>query len=125
MTYDFIFCPLCGATKWLADKTLGDPRGKLTVHKCSGCKKFKYTNITVPVEHPIFTAVTQSIRYEVLADIAPYSIRVHHLDNFTEIYDHDARSADNLIIKLEKAIPFNWYSDEDVIEKIKKYLLFS
>lgn len=122
MTTDYIFCPLCGATKWITDKTGYANKGKLTAHKCSGCKKFNYTNHTGIIEHQVLVGVTQTTRYSVVADIETYRISVFYHANTTQFQDIDSN---NVVLVLNSAVSFNWYKNEELIDKIKKYLLFS
>lgn len=44
----FIFCPFCGESSWLTEKSRTYEEGRLESHKCSDCKKFTYTNIIKP-----------------------------------------------------------------------------
>jgi hypothetical protein len=124
MTTDYIFCPLCGATKWITDKTgsAHADKGRLTKHKCSSCKKFSYTNHSALIEHNILVGITQITRYSVVADIDPYRISVFYHANSTQFQDIDCN---NVILILNSAVTFNWYKNEELIEKIKKYVLFS
>lgn len=128
MSPDFIFCPFCGATKWIIDKTgapisiLASFKGQLEHHKCSGCKNFTYSNI---MEHDKSLAGLEyfkKIRYSVQAIIKPYEIDVSYVDKHTTLTEWETGK---VLLKLNSAITFNWYKNEDLIEKIKKYLVFS
>lgn len=123
MTVDFIFCPLCGATKWLTTKTRASAQGRLTDNKCSGCKKFTYTNVTCLIKHPILIGITQTVRYSIEATIEPYRIGVFYQEPIvTNIWDSD--TSQNLL-SLNQAVTFNWYKNDELLDKIKKYILFS
>ena len=119
---DYIFCPFCGATKWVTDKTQATAKGKLTFHRCSSCKKFSYTNITTLIDHPILVGITQTTRYSVEAEISHYKILVSYYKDETEFEDTDKRE---VILTVNSAVQFNWYKNEELISKIKKYILFS
>jgi len=128
MTVDFIFCPLCGASKWLTDKTGSCSTGKLTKYNCSGCKNFKYVNVTRLVKHSVLVGITQTVRYSVEAVIKPYSVTVFYFSGingdepgFTNIRSDTGE----LLVSIKSIITFNWYKDELLLDKIKKYILFS
>lgn len=125
MNYDFIFCPFCGATKWTIDKTGAPPagiKGQLEYHKCSGCKNFTYTNLVAHDKSPGGIEYFKKTRYSVVAIIKPYEIVVSYVDKHTTFTDWDTG---NILLMLNSAITFNWYKHEDLIDKIKKYLVFS
>jgi hypothetical protein len=123
MTVDFIFCPLCGATKWLTNKTRASAQGRLTEHRCSGCKNFTYTNVTCLVKHAVLVGITQSVRHSIEATIKPYKIGVFYQEPIvTNIWDSETSQ---LLLSLNSAVTFNWYKNEELIEKVKKYILFS
>lgn len=119
---NFIFCPLCGGVKWITDKTGYADNGKLTYHKCAACKKFSYTNHTKLVDHPILVGVTHTTGYEVEAKIMPYKIRVNYHHNHTQFSDE---ASNKLILEVNTAVKFNWYKNEELVNKIKKYVVFS
>jgi hypothetical protein len=123
MSQDYIFCPFCGGTKWITDKTKSAPGGKLTYHMCAGCKKFIYTDITTLIDHPILVSIYQTTRYSVKATIDPYIIEVLYKQNITNFWDSDDPS--KLIMTVNSAVTFNWYKNEELIKKIKKYVVFS
>lgn len=118
MKQDYIFCPLCGASKWTTTKL-----HKTEEHyKCSECEKFRYTN---RIEHATSEGgleYFQKKRYSIYAEVYPYTVSVYYYDNRTDFADADSQT---IILRLPRAIDFNWYRDEDLINKIKKYLLFS
>lgn len=122
MSYDFIFCPLCGGSKWLTDKTRSNIDGKLIQHKCADCKEFIYINHTTAFEHPVLVGLTKTVRYSIQVRIYDYIIVVNYHDNTTVFESYDSG---DLILKLNVAVAFNWYKNEDLIEKIKKYIVFS
>lgn len=120
---DYIFCPLCGASKWISDKTGSVENNKLSLYRCTACKKFQYTNITVPYTDTFLHAVTQIRRYSVKAELEKYCITVLYApENQTTIRDAETFKE---LIKLNKPIEFNWYRPEEVAEKVKFYLVFS
>lgn len=122
-TNDYIFCPLCGGVNWLTNKTKVAPDGgRLTYFKCKSCKKFNYYNHTRLVDHPFLAGVTQTTRYSVEATVQNYKILVKYHDKTTSFYDDET---EKLLLHLNTCVTFNWYKNEDLIEKIKKYLLFS
>ncbi len=123
MTVDFIFCPLCGATKWLTTKTRASTKGKLTDHTCSGCKNFTYTNVTCPVKHSVLVGINQTVRHSVEVTIKPYLIAVYYQDP-PATYINDSKTLERLVT-LKSAVTFNWYKNEELLDKIKKYILFS
>lgn len=125
MSYEYIFCPFCGGSLWITDRTqrvTTSSGGKITHNKCDSCKAFSYSNISVPVEHPLLFAITESKRLQVTAWILPYKIIVNYLDNFTEFYELDGGK---FILKINQAVNFDWYKNEELVEKIKKYVVFS
>lgn len=123
---DFIFCPLCGGVKWLVDKSrgVGNTPAKLETHKCNACKKFTYTNHIVPVKVPSILEIFASdiTRYSIEATIGNYDISVFYKDKVTNFRDHTTMK---LILSLDQAVTFNWYKNEELIAKIKKYVIFS
>jgi hypothetical protein len=120
MTYSYIFCPLCGAVKWLTDKTGSLNGARLEQYKCSGCKKFIYTDIIEAVEGTI--KYYSRKRFSVVATVGKYIVSVFYHNNSTQFQDADT---DEVILVLNSAVTFNWYKNEELIEKIRKYLLFS
>ncbi len=122
MIEDYIFCPLCGGVDWTSDKTGTTKEARLTWYKCTACKKFSYTNATSIVKNTFLIGVTEVKRYAVKAEIEPYRINILHDVNETVI--RDAYTSKE-ILTIAKALDFNWYRPEEVIEKIKFYLLFS
>lgn len=122
MINDYIFCPFCGEVEWLVDKTGTAKEGRLAYYKCKGCKKFSYTNISMPFKSTILECVTEVKRYEVKAEIEPYIVTIAYLANKTIITDSFSRKP---VIELDKVIEFDWYKDDKILEKIKFYLVFS
>lgn len=122
MSYDYIFCPLCGSVKWQTDKTGYADKGRLEEHKCTSCQNFVYVNHITHETTENGLKVFYKKSYSIKAYIGEYTINVSHFNNWTEILDADAFT---VILHLDKALTFNWYSDEAVVEKIKKYLVFS
>jgi hypothetical protein len=122
MSTDYIFCPLCGGIKWLVDKSRFAEGGRLTSHKCGGCKKFMYTDHTVLVDHQILIGITQTTRYSVEATIDPYRITVFYHAKSTQFQDIETN---NVIMVVNTAVSFNWYKSEELVNKIKKYVVFS
>ena len=119
---DYIFCPFCGGIGWITDKTRSDGKGRLTYHKCASCKKFAYTNITTLMDHPVLVGVTHTERYSVEAEISHYRIYVHYHINRTEFEDLDKFE---VILTIDTAINFNWYKNDELVSKVKTYVLFS
>lgn len=121
---EYIFCPFCGSIKWITDKTGSSGKGqRLSYHKCSGCKKFTYTNVTVLIDHPILVGVTHTQRYSVEAEIGNYKITVFYYDkSMTEFVDLDKRE---VVLTINSPISFNWYKNDELISKIKTYVVFS
>ncbi len=118
MKQDYIFCPLCGATKWTTTKL-----HKFEDHyTCSGCEKFQYINRVEHVKSESGLEYFQKRRYSVYAEIYPYTVSVYYDDNRTDFADADSQ---RIILSVPRAVAFNWYKGEDLVEKIKKYLLFS
>ena len=122
MINDYIFCPFCGEAEWISDKTGSTKEGRLSYYKCKECKKFSYTNISMLVKHNFLIGVTEIKRYEVKAEVYPYLVTIAYLANKTIITDADSNKQ---IIELDKALEFDWYRDEKILEKIKFYLVFS
>jgi hypothetical protein len=118
---DYIFCPFCGATKWVTDKAMKTGQ-QHEVFKCCGCKKFKYENVLNSIKTPAGFELFKKQRYMVEATIDPYFITVYYVQGVTNIQDSDSRA---LIVSLGQAVTFNWYKHEELIDKIKKYVLFS
>jgi len=122
MTINYIFCPLCGGVKWITDKSGNLQNIKLDMFKCSGCKKFLYKNAIEPVEHPTLLNITKTNRYSIEAEIEQYHVSVYYYNNTTEF--RDAKSW-KIILILNQVISFNWYKSEELVAKIKKYILLS
>lgn len=122
MSQDYIFCPFCGGVKWISDKTGYADGGRLASHKCAGCKKFTYVNHTELVKHPVLEGITKTTRYSVQADILPYRIIVFYHKNSTQFQDINTHQ---VILVVNSAVAFNWYKNEELVDKIKKYVVFS
>lgn len=122
MSYDYIFCPLCGAVKWITDKSGAFAGGKLESHKCSGCKKFTYVNLFNKTLSPAGLEVWARSRFSVVARIEPYIVSVFYHKNSTQFQNADSNE---VILVLNSAVTFNWYKNEELVDKIKKYLVFS
>lgn len=122
MSIDFIFCPLCGATKWNIDRNQPHPDGKVASYKCNGCKNFTYKNITSIVKHSILVGITQTTRLSIDAKIEPYFISVNYKVKQTDFLDCESGK---LLLSVNTAVAFNWYKNEELINKVKKYLVFS
>jgi hypothetical protein len=121
MTQDYIFCPFCGSTKWTLNKTKSI-NGELKSKQCSFCKKFTYVDITSLVEHKFLVGITQTTRFSVEAIIDKYRITVFYHNNSTQFQDMDSY---DVILVVNSAVSFNWYKNEELLSKIKKYLVFS
>ncbi len=121
-TQDFIFCPFCGSIRWTTDKSGYAQKGRLERNTCAGCHKFHYVN---HLEHTTSSSGLEIFckkRYSVEATIDPYIIKVNYLEARTEFQDLDTYQ---VILTLDTAITFNWYKNEELVDKIKKYVLFS
>lgn len=121
-TQDYIFCPFCGSVKWTTDKSGYAQEGRLEKHECSGCKKFTYTNHMQHTKSPAGLEIFEKKRYSVVAHIDPYLITVNYFDK-TTIFE--SWSTGTLILSLGAAVTFNWYKNDDLLEKIKLYTVFS
>lgn len=121
-TTDFIFCPFCGGVKWTVDKSRKVAEGTLEYHKCQLCKKFVYTNVWNSGTSSAGLEVMNKRRYSVEAIIPPYKIQVFYLDNKTNFIDYDSG---DLVLEVNLAVTFNWYKNEELVDKIKKYVVFS
>lgn len=127
-TTDFIFCPFCGAVKWITDKTGAiqahhpGGAGTLESHKCSGCKKFTYINHWALGKSPAGLDIFNKTRFSVQADIEPYRILVLYKENITQFLDlYDKK----LVLQVNACVTFNWYKNEELVDRIKKYVVFS
>lgn len=123
MTKDYIFCPFCGGIKWTTDKSGQTNHGQLESYECSDCKKFYYSN---HIEHTKSKETGIEIfskqRYKVEAKIESYTITVNYIKNTTLI---EYTNGYGTVIELKHAVNFNWYKNEELMEKIKTYLVFS
>ena len=118
MKQDYIFCPLCGSSKWTTTKL-----HRYEEHyRCSECEKFQYINRLEHSKTESGLELFQKKRYSVYAEVYPYIVNVYYDENRTEFIDADSNK---IILSLPKAITFDWYKGDDLIEKIKKYMLFS
>lgn len=121
MNDDFIFCPFCGESSWLTEKFRNYEDGRLESYKCSNCKNFTYTNIIKPITSKINQLY--NIKYSIEAEVGDYLIHILYEDKGqTQIKN---RHSWVIIITLNKIVHFNWYKIDDVISKVKKYVLFS
>lgn len=118
MTKDFIFCPFCGEVEWTVDKSRA---GEGDAFSCSKCKKFTYINIMQHKKTESGFEYFEKVRSSIRADLEIYAIEIDYLDKKTIIKD----SWLTTILTLHKIIDFNWYNQDEVIEKVKKYLVFS
>lgn len=123
MNDDFIFCPLCGESSWLTDKSRTYDEARLESHKCSDCKKFTYTNIVKKAESELGLFFYHKTRHSIEAEVGEYLINTLCQDGGqTQIrYVNDWK----IILTLNKVVGFNWYKSEEITLKVKKYLLFS
>lgn len=121
-TTDYIFCPFCGAIKWTNDKSRYADGGRLEYHKCQGCKKFIYTNHIKNVKSPQGLEYFEKTRYSVEATVDKYKVTVFYHKKSTQFIDIDTG---HVILVLSSPVTFNWYKNEELVEKIKKYLVFS
>lgn len=113
---DYIFCPLCGEHNWKVDKT----QFPVTIHTCSDCKKFIYTEITKTTESSIGLKIYhKELRTEEVS-VDEYHIHINHQENWTEV-----QKDYSVILKLPKAVVFDWYRETNIKDKIKKFLVFS
>jgi hypothetical protein len=124
-TTDFIFCPFCGGVKWITDKSgtaSGHPSYQLESHKCAACKKFIYINAWDKGISEVGLQYIKKRRYQIEAIINPYKIKVFYMDPKTIFINNNT---DKIVLSIEQAVTFNWYKNEELIEKIKKYFVFS
>jgi hypothetical protein len=118
---DFIFCPLCGASKWIKDPSAAISKDSKLIHNsCLACKNFSYSNITQLINHPILSNITQSKTFEISAKIPPFKIVVNYHHSYTTFYKDDKS-----ILTVNSPVNFNWYKNKELIPKIKTYILFS
>src|SRR5688572_4454448 len=103
MNSDFIFCPFCGSSDWITDKTRQYNDEMFISNKCAGCNNFGY-------------AGTKDSLHEIHATMRPYKVVVDYEFEFTGIYALD----NSTILYLEQLINFNWYKYEETLDKIKK-----
>lgn len=121
--YDYIFCPFCGSNKWISDKSGGyNYKDRLESHKCSGCKNFTYCNIIKQEKSPAGLEIFSKGRFSVVAKIRPYIISVFYEKGSTQFQDIDSN---DVILVLNRVVTFNWYKNEELVDKIKKYVVFS
>lgn len=122
---DFIFCPMCGCTEWRTHKLREVAEGRLTRYECNECKKFAYTNLTKLVPHQLLVGVTEVVRYSEAVTIDPFYISIFHHGRGSPVTN--IRNADSyeLLLSLPKAIKFDWFKHTSVLEKVRKYLVFS
>ena len=112
---DYIFCPLCGEHSWRTDKTQFP-----TIHSCSDCKNFSYTEITKTLISSIGLKIYHRELETETVIMDDYEIRINHQEKWTEVIKNY-----EVILKIQKALIFDWYKDKDVKDKIKKFLVFS
>ena len=110
----YIFCPFCGSPKWITDTS-----SIRHWNQCADCKYFKYYNREVKL---IAQGVSYLIKDCVIAAFEPYTVCVDYIKNTTDIYHTRKHS---LMVTLPRAIEFNWYKQEELVDKIKTYITFS
>ena len=117
---DYIFCPLCGEHEWKIDKTKKCEDGHLTDHRCGDCKKFFYTEVMKHTKTESGLEIFYKELYEEQVFIEDYDIMINHFHNWTQV-----KKDYTVILKLPRAVKFDWYRDKDIKDKIKKFLVFS
>lgn len=122
MSQNYIFCPLCGGVKWISDKSGYINAGRIETNKCGACKKFTWTTHTALVAHQVLVGITKTTSFSVQADISHYRITVFYHKNSTQFQDLDTNE---VILTVNSAVAFNWYKNEELVSKIKTYILFS
>jgi hypothetical protein len=122
MTDNYIFCPFCGTTNWSIDRSGSFNGNALEYYKCQDCKDFSYTNIIERHESSIGLKYYSRNRFSVVSTIYPYIISIFYDKNSTQIQDYDSHE---VILVLDHCVNFNWYKNEELVDKIRKYVLFS
>ncbi len=105
----FIFCPLCGQQEWLTTKTSLNKQPIVT-WLCSDCRDFSY------LSHE------NGKLFSVGADVSKYRVVVYYDKPATLIFN---KHKDKLLLKIDLSIDFDWYDPDKLIDKLKKYIVFS
>lgn len=121
-TEQYIFCPVCGSYNWVVDKSQDSIHGSLTGNKCGSCGKFNFIELSVTEISPIGLKIFYKTLYREEVTIDKYDIRIYHVDNQTTIWDDEKGE---MILSLNHAVKFDWYREKNIIDKIKKMLVFS
>ena len=119
---DYIFCPFCGGITWITDKSGYAKNGRLESHKCESCKKFTYVNHFEKTTSPGGLEHFRKSRFSIDARIDPYQVTVFYHKDSTQFRDIHSGY---VILVLKQAVAFNWYKNEELVDKIKKYVVFS
>lgn len=119
---NYIFCPFCGSIKWTVDKSRETPEGQVHYHKCQDCKKFSYVNIEIGTKSLSGLHVFERKPHHIVAEISSYKIVVYYSTNETTFENIETGDT---VLTVKTAINFNWYKNEELIDKIKTYVVFS
>lgn len=122
MSCEYIFCPFCGSPEWISDKTGRYNSDPLEYYKCRLCKKFTYHVVMVKEKTPLGLEVFQRKIFSITVKIDKYMISVFYHNNSTQFQDEETRE---VILVLDQAVNFNWYKYEELIKKVKTYVVFS
>jgi hypothetical protein len=128
MTFDYIFCPLCANDRWLADKTGKFDDARLEKFTCGKCRKFIYINTVKDKQiynpYDLLIISSDKKRFSTIAHIQRYRISIFHHKQSSLI--EDLEDSLKVLLSLEQELTINWYQkEEDIINKIKTYIVFS
>lgn len=122
MSCGYYFCPFCANSNWTVDKSGSFHDKTLQYHRCQKCKKFTYNTYQVKEVTEQGLEIFQRKFFSIIATVDEYIISVFYHNNSTQFQDESTRE---VILVLDQAIQFNWYKQDELIKKIKTYVVFS
>jgi len=125
---NYIFCPRCAHSEWLANKAKQAEGGTLNIYQCNTCHNFTYTEHCEKIEPPskvLYGGYFSEVKpYEVDVVVGDYRVVLYFFRQATHFMDR--LNNDKVVLMIGQIIDFNWYlSDAYLLEKIKLYLTFS
>lgn len=122
---NYIFCPRCGSSMWIVDKTKRAEGGSLSFYQCGDCHDFGYTEHCKIAEFQDNNNFDpQPTLYDVRMMVGDYKVIVWLFREATLFMNRKINNT--VILSINRIIDFDWYAtEEDLLNKIKMYLTFS
>ena len=115
---NYIFCPLCSNHNW--KRIERSSLVQLTEHRCESCNNFEYTEVSKHMTSESGIQIFYKELYSEKVWVDDYFININHQENWTEIVKYS-----RVILKIPRAVIFDWYKENNIKDKIRKFLVFS